>query len=125
MENEISHEIIGSAIEVHKTLGGPGLMESIYEACLYQELKFRGLKIEQQLSFPVKYKGIEVKDSLRIDLLVEGIVIVEIKAIETLSSLHEAQLLTYLRLTQKKLGLLLNFGQQYLSEGTKRVVNGL
>ena len=125
MENEISHKIIGAAIEVHKILGGPGLLEGIYESCLCHELALRGLKTERQLAVPVIYKNSVVREPLYIDILIEGIVIVEIKATEKLHPIYEVQLLTYLRLTGRKLGLLVNFGQQYVKDGITRVVNGL
>jgi GxxExxY protein len=125
MENEISHKIIGAAIEVHRILGGPGLLEGVYESCLCHELALRGLKTERQLAVPVIYKNSVVRDPLYIDILVEGIVIVEVKATEKLHPIYEVQLLTYLRLTVRKLGLLVNFGQQYVKDGITRVVNGL
>jgi GxxExxY protein len=125
MENEISHKIIGAAIEVHKILGGPGLLEGIYESCFCHELALRGLKTERQLAVPVIYKNSVVREPLYIDILIEGIVIVEVKATEKLHPIYEVQLLTYLRLTGRKLGLLVNFGQQYVKDGITRVVNGL
>lgn len=125
MENEISHKIIGAAIEVHKILGGPGLLEGVYESCLCHELALRGLKTERQLAVPVIYKNSVVREPLYIDILVEGIVIVEVKATEKLHPIYEVQLLTYLRLTGRKLGLLVNFGQQYVKDGITRVVNDL
>lgn len=125
MENEISHKIIGAAIEVHKILGGPGLLEGVYESCLCHELAPRGLKTERQLAVPVIYKNSVVREPLYIDILVEGIVIVEVKATEKLHPIYEVQLLTYLRLTGRKLGLLVNFGQQYVKDGITRVVNDL
>lgn len=125
MENEISHKIIGAAIEVHKILGGPGLLEGVYESCLCHELALWGLKTERQLAVPVIYKNSVVREPLYVDILVEGIVIVEVKATEKLHPIYEVQLLTYLRLTGKKLGLLVNFGQQYVKDGITRVVNGL
>jgi GxxExxY protein len=125
MENEISHKIIGAAIEVHRILGGPGLLEGVYESCLCHELALRGLKTERQLAVPVIYKNSVVREPLYIDILVEGIVIVEVKAIEKIHPIYEVQLLTYLRLTDRKLGLLVNFGQQYVKHGITRVVNGL
>jgi GxxExxY protein len=125
MENEISHKIIGAAIEVHRVLGGPGLLEGVYESCLCNELVLRGLKVERQVPVPVNYKGSIVKDPLYIDILVEGIVIVEVKAVEKLHPIHQVQLLTYLRLTGRKLGLLVNFGQEYAKDGITRVVNGI
>lgn len=125
MENEISHKIIGAAIEVHRILGGPGLLEGVYESCLCHELALRGLKTQRQLAIPVIYKNSTVRDPLYIDILVEGLVIVEVKATEKLHSIYEVQLLTYLRLTGRKLGLLINFGQEYVKDGINRVVNGL
>lgn len=125
MENEISHKIIGAAIEVHRILGGPGLLEGVYESCFCHELLLRGLKIERQLAVPVSYKGTAVREPLYIDILVQGIVIVEVKAVEKLHPIHQVQLLTYLRLTGRKLGLLVNFGQEYVKDGITRVVNGL
>ena len=125
MENEISHKIIGAAIEVHRILGGPGLLEGVYESCLCHELALRGLKTERQLAVPVIYKNSVVREPLYIDILIEGIVIVEVKATEKLHPIYEVQLLTYLRLTGRKLGLLVNFGQQYVKDGITRVVNGL
>jgi len=125
MENEISHKIIGAAIEVHRILGGPGLLEGVYESCFCHELLLRGLKVERQLAAPVSYKGTAVREPLYIDILVQGIVIVEVKAVEKLHPIHQVQLLTYLRLTGRKLGLLVNFGQEYVKDGITRVVNGL
>ncbi len=125
MENEISHKIIGAAIEVHRILGGPGLLESIYESSLCHELSLRGLKIKRQLYVPVKYKDVVVREPLCLDILVENKVIIEIKATEKENSIHQAQLLTYLRLTGMKLGLLINFGNVSAKEGIKRVVNEL
>ena len=125
MEDEISHKIIGAAIEVHKVLGGPGLLEGVYESCLCHELALRGLEVQRQLAVPVNYKGTAVRDLLYIDILVQGSVIVEVKATEKLHSIHQVQLLTYLRLLRRKLGLLVNFGQEYVKDGISRVVNGL
>jgi GxxExxY protein len=125
MENEISHKIIGAAIEVHRILGGPGLLEGVYESCFCHELLLRGLKVERQLAVPVSYKGTAVREPLYIDILVQGIVIVEVKAVEKLHPIHQVQLLTYLRLTGRKLGLLVNFGQKYVKDGITRVVDGL
>lgn len=125
MENEISHKIIGAAIEVHRILGGPGLLEGVYESCFCHELQLLGLKVERQLAVPVSYKGTAVREPLYIDILVQNIVIVEVKAVEKLHPIHQVQLLTYLRLTGRKLGLLVNFGQEYVKDGIVRVVNGL
>ena len=125
MEDEISRTIIGAAIEVHRTLGGPGLLEGVYESCLCHELMLRGLQVQRQLIVPVNYKGTAVRDSLYIDILVQDKVIVEVKATEKEHPIHQVQLLTYLRLTGRKLGLLVNFGREYVKDGISRVVNGL
>jgi len=125
IENVLSGKIIDAAIEVHKVLGGPGLLESIYEDALFHELKLRGMHIQRQLQVPILYKGVVVGDSMRLDLLVEGRVIVEVKSTENKHMVHSAQVLTYLRLTKLKLGLVLNFGQSLLRDGLTRVVNGL
>lgn len=124
-ENQISHAIIGAAIEVHRELGGPGLLEDIYEESLCHELKTRDLDILRQVRVPVLYKGLEVKRPLILDLLVNDKVIVEIKSVDKPNPIFQTQLLTYLRLTKKKLGLVINFGEKHVSEGIQRVVNGL
>lgn len=124
-ENKLSAQIRDAAIEVHRVLGGPGLLESIYEDALFQELQLRDMPVKKQLLVPVKYKGIIVREPLRIDLLVGNKVIVEVKATEENHSLHKAQVLTYLRLTELKLGLVLNFGKERLIDGFSRIVNGL
>jgi GxxExxY protein len=123
-ENEISHAIIGAAIEAHRILG-PGLLESVYEAALSHELKERGFMVQQQLELPVIYKGLELLGGYRIDLLVNRLVIVEIKSVEKLMPIHEAQVLTYLKLSGKKLGLLLNFNSTAVGTSVRRVVNNL
>ncbi len=125
MENDLSNKIIGAAIEVHKILGGPGLLESIYEAALCQELSLQGMKVQRQLAVPVTYKGIEIKDPLYVDILVINKVIIEIKATEKNNPIYETQVLTYLRLTGIKLGLLINFGNSHVKNGISRIVNGL
>lgn len=125
LENELSHKIIGAAIEVHKILGGPGLFESVYESCLVQELTLLGLSVQRQVYVPVSYKGSLVKNPLCLDILVEDRVIIEVKATEKLHPIQEVQLLTYLRLTGKKLGLMVNFGREYVKNGISRAVNGL
>ena len=114
-----------AAIEVHRTLGGPGLLESLYEEALYQELKLRNIAVQSQVQIPVVYKGYTLRNPMRLDLLVDGKVIVEVKATEQELAVHKAQILTYLRLTELKLGLLLNFGQKLLRDGIERVVNNL
>lgn len=118
---EITDQVTGAAIEVHRELEA-GLLESVYEECLCRELRLRGLAVERQTQVPVRYKGAEVDASFRIDLLVEGTVIVEVKAVEQLLSVHEAQLLTYLRLAGKRVGLLLNFNVPLLKDGIVRRV---
>jgi len=120
--NDITKAIIGAAITVHKELG-PGLLESAYEACLAYELNETGLKIERQKSLPVRYRGILLESGYRIDLLVEGQVVVEIKAVEKLQLIHEAQLLSYLRLSKCSVGLLMNFNVAALKNGIRRLVN--
>jgi GxxExxY protein len=125
IENKISASVIDAAIEVHKVLGGPGLLESIYEDALAYELELRNIPIKRQLPIPVLYKGMPIRDALRLDLLVDDRVIVEVKANENLLKVHSAQVLTYLRLTRHKLGLVLNFGQPLLRDGISRVVNNI
>lgn len=124
IEDELSHQIIGASIEVHRTLGGPGLLESIYEAALCHELTLRGLCIQRQRPVPVVYKGIIIKEPLYIDVLVEDKVLIEIKATEKNHLIYETQVLTYLRLTGIKLGLLVNFGFPYVKDGVSRIING-
>jgi len=123
-ENEISSNIIGAAIDVHKHLG-PGLLESSYEICLAYELKHRGLEVRTQVALPVIYKEVNLEAGYRIDLLVENKVIIEIKVVEEFSDIHLAQILTYLKLSDLKLGLLLNFNVSKMVDGLKRVVNNL
>lgn len=122
--NDISGQIIDAAMRVHTALG-PGLLESAYEACLKYELEKRGLKVKQQVGLPVIYDGVRIDLGYRLDLLVENEVIVELKAVETLSPVHEAQLLSYLKLSGKKIGLLINFNVSRLKDGIRRVVNNL
>ena len=122
-ENELATKIIGAAIEVHKQLG-PGLLESTYEACLVYELKQMGLVVKQQLALPVIYKEVKLDAGYRLDVLVENKVIVEIKSVDALADIHTAQLLTYLKLKDLKLGLLINFNEVLLKNGLKRILNG-
>ena len=124
-ENEISRHIVECAIEVHRTLGGPGLLESVYEEALVWELKQRGLSIERQAQLPIPYKGQTLASPLRIDLIVSGKIIVECKAVTAYNSIFESQTLTYLRLTSLRLGLVVNFGERIVKNGLHRVVNGL
>ena len=121
--NTLATEIIGAAIEVHKQLG-PGLLESTYETCLAYELELLGLKVKRQLALPVVYKEVKLDAGYRIDLLVENRVIVEIKSVEAFAEIHTAQLLTYLKLKDLKLGLLINFNEVLLKNGIKRMLNG-
>jgi len=124
-ENEISKIVVDCAIEVHRTLGGPGLLESVYEEALVWELEQRGLSVRRQVSTPIHYKGQTLATPLKIDLIVADLVIVECKATTQYSNIFEAQLLTYLRLTGLKLGLVINFGERLVKNGIHRVVNGL
>ena len=123
-ENEISKQILDAAITVHKTVGGPGLLESVYRDALLHELHLRGLKAEKEVRVPVTYKGVAVGDPFRIDILVEGSVVVECKAVEKDNPIFAVQTLTYLRLMKLHLGLLINFGKETLVAGYKRIVNG-
>ncbi len=120
--NELTGSVIGAAIEVHKTLG-PGLLESIYEECLCRELELREISYERQKEIPIEYKGSKLDCSYRIDILVANKLILEIKACEVIQGVHEAQLLTYLKLTGLKVGLLINFNVPVLKEGIKRIAN--
>ena len=120
--NELSEKIIGAAIEVHRELG-PGLLESTYEASLQRELVLQGLKSVRQLALPVQYKGLEIDEAYRIDLLVEDAVVIELKTVQAFLPIHSAQLLTYLRMSNRNLGLLLNFHTVRLIDGIKRQVH--
>jgi len=124
-ENQISKAILDAAIEVHRTLGGPGLLESVYEEALAYELTQRGLTIERQQAIPVVYKGRTLSTPLRLDLRGNGKVIVECKATTQYNPIFETQALTYLRLIGCKLGLVINFGAKRIVDGYHRVVNGL
>lgn len=123
-ENELSSIIIGAAIEVHTQLG-PGLLESVYETCLFYELKELGLKVERQVNLPVKYKNLYLDSGLRLDLIVQDKVIIELKAVKEICDVHVAKTLTYLKLTNLRLGLLINFNEARLKHGLHRVVNNL
>jgi len=120
--NELSEKIIGAAIEVHRELG-PGLLESAYEAALLHELKSRDLSAVGQVSLPIWYKDLKIEQSYRLDLVVEDAVIIEIKTVESLLPIHSAQLLTYLKMSKKQLGLLINFNSVRLVDGVKRQVH--
>jgi GxxExxY protein len=121
---ELSSRIIGAAIEVHRELG-PGLLEGVYERCLVIVLLEKGLHVEQQVAVPIRFRGKDLGANLRLDLIVDGRIVIEVKAIEAIHDSHKAQTLTYLKMTGCKLGLVINFGQRLLKEGVERVVNGL
>jgi len=124
-ENDISKLVVEAAIEVHRTLGGPGLLENAYIEPLRWELADRGLTIERELQVPIRYKGRTLATPLRLDILVEKLVIVEAKAVTVYNSIFEAQALTYLRLLDVRLALVINFGEKLVKDGIHRVVNGL
>ena len=121
-ENELSGLVIGAAIEVHKVLG-PGLLESVYQKCLLKELYTRGMMVESEVPVVVEYKGEVITDAYRVDLLVNRQLVVELKVVDKLTALHKAQLLTYLRLMNRKLGLLINFNELAVKDGIKRLIN--
>lgn len=123
-ENEISYAIRGAAFKVHSTLG-PGLLESVYEAAMIYELTKSGHRVRSQVGLPVVYETVNLEIGFRLDLLVDETVIIEIKSVEALADIHYKQLLTYLRLSNKKLGLLINFNSPSLTNSMRRVVNGL
>ncbi len=125
IENILAEQIIDAAIEVHRTLGGPGLLESLYEDALFHELWLRNIPALSQVPIPVVYKNCKLRGPMRLDILVDHKVIIEVKALETVLPVHKAQVLTYLRLINLKLGLVINFGQKRLVDGWYRVVNGL
>ena len=124
-ENEISKMIVNAAIEVHRTLGGPGLLESVYAEALMWELRDAGLEVEREVHVPIHYKGHLLTTPLRVDLIVGKLVIVECKATTGYHDIFDAQTLTYLRLTNLKLGLVINFGERLVKDGIHRIVNGL
>ena len=123
-ENEIATHIVDAAYKIHTTLG-PGLLESVYEAVLAYVLMQRGLRVVRQQAIPIVYEGIHMEAGFRADLIVEDKVIIEIKSVETVTPVHKKQLLTYLRLADKRLGLLINFNTELIKDGISRVVNGL
>src|SRR5437764_2276861 len=123
-ENEIAKQIVDAAFKIHTTLG-PGLFESVYEAVMAEELARRGLQVVRQQAIPVIYENVHMEAGFRADLIVEGKVIVEIKSVEAIAPVHRKQLLTYLRLADKRLGLLINFDVDLIKDGISRVVNGL
>jgi len=123
-ENEIATQVVDAAYQIHTKLG-PGLFESVYEVVLAYELKKRGLQVERQTPIPIEYETIKFDEGFRADIIVENKVIVEIKSIEKLANVHKKQIITYLKLTNMKLGLLINFGEALIKDGIVRVVNGL
>lgn len=123
-ENEIAKIVVDTALQIHRETG-PGLLESVYEIILSDELERRGLKIKRQVGIPVVYKGREISDGFRADLMVNEKVIIELKSVEKVKDVHRKQLLTYLKLSGIKLGLLINFGESLIKNGITRVVNGL
>lgn len=121
--DDLTYKIIGCAIEVHKALG-PGLLESIYEKCLIRELSLKDLDVRSQIKVPINYKGMDLEADLRLDVLVEDLIVVEIKAVEALNAIYEAQILSYMRLLEKPKGILINFySQNIFKEGQKTFVN--
>jgi len=124
MENDLAAIIVDRALQVHRELG-PGLYESVYETALAFELEEAGLKVQLQVPIPMKYKRIQFDEGFRADILVNGKVIIELKSMEAVGNVHKKQLLTYLRLSGLKLGLLINFGEELIKNGITRVVNGL
>jgi len=122
--NELTDAIIGAAMEVHRTLG-PGLLESTYEMCLCRELSIRGITFERQVPIPVEYKGVKLDCGYRADIVVDETILIEIKAIDSMLSIHDAQLLSYLKLGGWKIGLLINFNVELLKHGLRRRVLGL
>lgn len=120
----IAHQVVGAVLTVHRQLG-PGLLESTYNYCLAAELRARGLRVDQQVGLPVVYNGDQLDIGYRIDLLVEGVIIIESKVVEALAPIHEAQLLTYLKLSGVKLGFLVNWNEVLVKDGIKRMVMGL
>lgn len=123
-ENEISYKVIGAAIELHKNLG-PGLLESVYENALAYDLREAGLDVKQQIPMPLIYKEVNMDNGYRLDLLIENKVIIEIKSVESIAPVHFSQTLTYLKLSNTKLGLLINFNTDKLKDGIHRIVNNL
>lgn len=122
-ENEVANKIIGCAIEVHKALG-PGLLENAYQECLFYKLQKEGLMVQKEKPMPLIFEEIKLECGYRIDILVENMVVVEIKSVESLNEVHLAQILTYVKLGNYKLGLLINFNVDLLKQGIKRVING-
>jgi len=122
-ENEITRIIVDTALAIHKQLG-PALLETVYEVVLAHELRARGLRVERQVAIPILYNGVRFDEGFRADLVVEDKVIVELKSVEALAPVHAKQVLTQIRLSDRKLGLLINFGSELLKDGIKRLING-
>jgi GxxExxY protein len=122
--NPLSKEVVDAAVRVHTQLG-PGLLESAYEGCLAQELRLRGLHVQTQLAVPVFYEGVKIDVGYRIDLMVEDLIVIEVKSVETLLPVHEAQVITYLKLSGKRLGFLMNFNVRLMKVGLRRFANGM
>jgi GxxExxY protein len=122
-ENEIGKIIVNTALSIHRELG-PGLLESVYEAILANLLVRQGLSVVRQIAIPITFKGEHFDEGFRVDIIVDGKVIIELKSVEKLQPVHKKQLLTYLKLTRRKLGILLNFGQELMKDGIVRVING-
>jgi len=123
-ENEIGSILLDTAIKLHKKLG-PGLFENVYEVVLMDHLQKKGLSVQRQVSIPIKFEGKQFDEAFKLDLLIEGKVIIELKSIEKINPTHKKQVLTYLKLTNKKLGYILNFGTELMKDGITRIVNGL
>ena len=121
--NKLSKRILDASLTVHKEMG-PGLLESVYESCLLQELSLRNIKVKSQVFLPLFYKGEELKKDFRIDILVENEIIIELKAVDTVLPVHEAQIISYLKLADKKLGFLINFNVPLIKDGFRRFING-
>jgi GxxExxY protein len=122
-ENEIGKIIIDCAVALHKELG-PGLLESVYEVLLAHELELKGLRIQREVPVPIEFHGVKFSEGFRVDMVVEGLVIVEMKSVESLNNSHKKQVLTYLKLTGLKMGYLLNFGEALMKNGIVRIING-
>ena len=123
-ENQIAKEVVDASVKIHTKLG-PGLLECVYEAVLARELERRGLRVERQVPIPIEYNDLLFDEGFRADIIVEGKVILELKSVEQLAKVHHKQLFTYLKLADKRLGLLLNFGADLMKEGIKRIANGM
>jgi GxxExxY protein len=123
LKRDSTYDIVGAAIEVHRQLG-PGLLESVYETCLSREISLRGFQVQRQVALPLEYQGLQLDCGYRIDLLVDQSVVVEVKAVAKILPIHKAQVLTYLKLTGCRLGLLINFNVEVLRSGIYRIING-